>query len=202
MGGYSEFENCNNVNNINLSDGTNIPEYSFKGAASLSNLYANGSPVVPSTIGASAFEGATNLYKINLSATTTIGEAAFKNCTKLEGVYDSNKQIYTLDVNATTIGASAFEGTNLQYVKFANLTTVNKNLLKATGRMAQMKFAQKVTFADDVYADSEASISTFGNSTNVTLFVNPEQETLANKLIVKNSKGKTVNVTFKTIIKE
>ena len=199
LGGYSEFENCAKVNNINLSDGTNIPEYSFKGAAALTSIKANGVNIAPQTIGISAFQNATSLVNINLSNTTTIGANAFNGCTNFKGVEDRNKQIWTLDVNAATIGASAFEGTAVQYVKFANLTKVESNLLKDAGDLIQLKFAKTVTFSSDAYTYAG---STFGTSGNITLFVNPAQATEANKLKVNYTGKADKYVTFKTIVKE
>ncbi|MEE1214393.1 MAG: leucine-rich repeat protein [Bacteroidaceae bacterium] len=199
LGGYSEFENCASVNNINLSDGTNIPEYSFKGATTLANIWANGVNIAPQTIGISAFQGATALENINLGNTTTIGANAFNGCTNFKGVYDNNKQIWTLDVNAATIGASAFESTAVQYVKFSNLTTVEGNLLNGASSLIQLKFAKKITFAEAAYNNEG---TTFGTSGNITLFVNPGQETEANKLKVKYSNKAVKDVTFKTIVKE
>ena len=199
LGGYSEFENCASVNNINLSDGTNIPEYSFKGATSLANIKANGVNIAPQTIGISAFQGATALENINLGNTTTIGANAFNGCTNFKGVYDNNKQIWTLDVNAATIGASAFESTAVQYVKFSNLTKVEGNLLNGASSLTQLKFAKTITFAEAAYNNAG---TTFGTSGNITLFVNPGQETEANKLKVKYSNKAVKDVTFKTIVKE
>lgn len=199
LGGYSEFENCASVNNINLSDGTNIPEYSFKGATSLANIWANGVNIAPQTIGISAFQGATALVNINLGNTTTIGANAFNGCTNFKGVYDNNKLIWTLDVNAATIGASAFESTAVQYVKFSNLTKVEGNLLNGASSLTQLKFAKTITFAEAAYNNAG---TTFGTSGNITLFVNPVQETEANKLKVKYSNKAVKDVTFKTIVKE
>lgn len=199
LGGYSEFENCASVNSINLSDGTNIPEYSFKGATALTSIKANGVNIAPQTIGISAFQDATSLVNINLGNTTTIGANAFNGCTSFKGVHDNNKQIWTLDVNAATIGASAFASTMVQYVKFANLTTVESNLLKDAGKLTQLKFAKIVSFSSDAYTYAG---TTFGTSGNITLFVNPGQETEANKLKVKYSNKADKDVTFKTIVKE
>lgn len=199
LGGYSEFENCPKVNNINLSDGTNIPEYSFKGAEKLTSIKANGANIAPQTIGISAFQGAIALENINLSNTTTIGTNAFNGCKNFKGVYNDSKQIWTLDVNATTIGASAFEGTAVQYVKFANLTNVESNLLKDAFALIQLKFAKTVTFSSDAYTNAG---STFGTSEGITLFVNPAQATEANKLKVQKKNSADKYVTFKTIVKE
>ena len=199
LGGYSEFEGCTSVNNINLSDGTNIPEYSFKGAAALTNIKANGVNIAPQTIGISAFQGATALENINLGNTTTIGANAFNCCTNFKGVYNDNKQIWTLDVNATTIGESAFASTKVEYVKFSNLTKVEGNLLNGASRLIQLKFAKTITFAEAAYNNAG---TTFGTSEDITLFVNPDQETEANKLKVKYSNKAVKDVTFKTIVKE
>lgn len=199
LDGYSEFEGCANVNYINLSDGTKIPEYSFKGAAALTSIKANGVNIAPQTIGISAFQGATALENINLGSTTTIGANAFNGCTNFKGVYDNNKQIWTLDVNAATIGASAFESTAVQYVKFSNLNKVEGNLLNGASDLTQLKFAKTITFAEGAYNNAG---TTFGTSGNITLFVNPGQETEANKLKVKYSNKVVKDVTFKTIVKE
>lgn len=200
--GYSEFQNCSSLAKINLSECVAIPEYAFSGATALKEIKVNGANVAPVTIGVNAFYGATSLKNIDLTKTTTIGAGAFTGCTALEGVANTAKGIFELVVNATTVGKEAFKNTNIEYINFSNLNKVEFNLLSTTPRLKEVKFTQKVTFADEVYADTEATISTFGNSSELTLFVDPEQETLANQLVVTNSKGKKVNVTFKTIIKE
>lgn len=200
--GYSEFQDCSSLAKINLSECVAIPEYAFSGATALKEIKVNGDNVAPVTIGVNAFYGATSLKNIDLTKTTTIGAGAFSGCTALEGVANTAKGIFELVVNATTVGKEAFKNTNIEYIMFSNLNKVEFNLLSLTSILKEVKFAQKVTFADEVYAPTEATISTFGNSSEITLFVNPEQETLANKLVVTNSKGQKVNVTFKTIIKE
>ena len=94
IGEYA-FEDCSNLQSVDLSNVTTIGEAAFWGCSSLQGVDM---PSVE-TIGKSAFKDCSNLQSVDMPSVTTIGESAFWKCSSLQGVDLSN---------VTTIGESAF----------------------------------------------------------------------------------------------
>lgn len=134
--GNSCFEDCTNLNQINLSKATTIGNSAFSGCSALSgNIY---SPSLTS-IGTKAFKYCSNLQNItSLGLVNTIQNEAFAECTLLEtAVLPSNTSVIKGDaflncLNLTTIsgltqvtelGGGAFRGCSS--LTSIGLTTLN-----------------------------------------------------------------------------
>lgn len=151
---------------------TVIPVSAFANSKIETLLDKDGEALLPTEIKNNAFAGATALEYLDLSATTAIGENAFNAVATYKGAYlDETRGLNLLDVNATTVGAGAFQGTALEYVKFINLKDLKSNILKGISSLKEVKFAQVLNAA-------AKKVTVFGASTSTAkLFLNEDQGT-------------------------
>jgi hypothetical protein len=101
--GVSAFENCQNLQNVNLIDATTIQTNAFKNAKGLTLINSekltniassafSGSDVemvnLPnvSSINSTVFENCSSLQKVSIPYAKTIGNGAFQNCTNIEKI--------------------------------------------------------------------------------------------------------------------
>lgn len=168
-GANSQFIGCKVIETIAISN-TVIPDLAFKGCEALETITnAEGNAIVPTSIGISSFEDCKAIEDINLSAATTIGKAAFKGCTSLEGNNNLNESRTVLYVNAVQhVSDEAFNGcTALQYISFANATTIGVEILTGT-TCTEIEFLKPFTVNSDTA--TTASTNFFGTTASTKLF--------------------------------
>lgn len=168
-GANSQFIGCKVIETIAISN-TVIPDLAFKGCEALETITnAEGNAIVPTSIGISSFEDCKAIEDINLSAATTIGKAAFKGCTSLEGNNNLNESRTVLYVNAVQhVSDEAFNGcTALQYISFANATTIGVGILTGT-TCTEIEFLKPFTVNSETA--TTASTNFFGTTAGTKLF--------------------------------
>lgn len=192
-GANSQFMGCEDLTDIAINN-TVIPDLAFSGCTTLANITdGEGDAIVPTTIGISSFEGCKALKDIDLSKTTSMGNAAFKDCTTLEGNNDVNEFRTVLYVNAIThVPDDAFNGCNaLQYISFANATTIGVDILKGT-TCTEIEFLKPFT----VNSSKAMTNTTFGTVTNTKLFCAKDQTGVTvNTLTLKGVSIEFSNIT-------
>lgn len=171
--------------------GTTIPEKAFMNCTKLKNILYNGAQIAPTTVGASAFQGATSLEYMDLANATTIGASAFSGCTAYKGKAEG---VNVLAVGVSTVEASIFASTKVYMVHFTDATVINPGIFTNATDLRQVKFSKKFSFASNVTGWADTM---FGNSTNVDLFLNPEQASIMSGTTMKVNS--TVSITFKTV---
>lgn len=191
----SAFEDCSALKTINI-EGTEIPEKAFLNCSALESVLVSGKALVPTSVSASAFESASAIKYMDLSQVTTLGASAFKKT----GLISASKDNAILTVGANYIPASAFEGTAVKMVEFANATSFAPDILKDCSSLIQVKFAKKFAIAANDKPAANAWNSTFGTAANVNLFVVPGQEYVSdNNLTLPVKSGTATAITFKGI---
>lgn len=159
----------NALETIEIS-GTEIPAYAFYCCPTLKTITNNGANVVPTFIGAQAL-AATGIEYMDLSKLAEMGANAFLN----SAITSSNKDTDVLEVGASEIPTSAFEGcTNIKMVKFTNATKITgTNIFKGATNLIQVKFLKAVSLAN---AAENAYVNVFGGREGqIDLWTNPEQ---------------------------
>lgn len=159
----------NALETIEIS-GTEIPAYAFYCCPTLKTITNNGANVVPTFIGAQAL-AATGIEYMDLSKLAEMGANAFLN----SAITSSNKDTDVLEVGASEIPTSAFEGcTNIKMVKFTNATKITgTNIFNGATNLIQVKFLKAVSLAN---ATADAYVNVFGGREGqIDLWTNPEQ---------------------------
>jgi hypothetical protein len=171
--GASAFEGSA-IKSIKLTN-TVIPVNAFKNATALTKVTnASGATLYPTEVNNGAFEGAIALTYLDLSSTTYVGENAFKGATSYLGGYkDDTKGLNLLYVDATEVGANAFNGTKVTYVEFTKLTKLTEGMLNVSG-LKEVKFKEVLATPAK---DAKLTKSPFGTVSTATLFLNPKQGT-------------------------
>lgn len=172
--------------------GTTIPEKAFKNCTKLKNILYNGAQIAPTTVGASAFEGATSLEYMDLANATTIGASAFSGCSEYKGKAEGEN---VLAVGVSTVEASIFASTKVYMVHFTNAEVINKSIFANASNLRQVKFSKKFSFAKTW---TSGGTDTFGTSTNVDLFLNPDQASIMSGTTM-TLPGTGNTITFKTV---
>lgn len=172
--------------------GTTIPEKAFKKCTGLKNILYNGAQIAPTSVGASAFEGATSLKYMDLANATTIGASAFSGCTSYAGKAEG---VNVLAVGVSTVEASIFASTKVYMVHFTDATVINPGIFTNADDLRQVKFSKKFSFAKTW---TSGGTDTFGTSTNVDLFLNPDQASIMSGTTM-TLPGTGNTITFKTV---
>ena len=181
--GTDVFNGCKVLNNVVIAN-KNVNDGTFNGCLALNHVYYmnDKTDLVPNKVGSYAFAN-TQIgkytskevdYHFDLSATTTIGANAFEGVANLVGTTYLNQPV--VKVGATSVAAAAFKGcTGIQFIWFANATTIGEDLLNGASALKEIKFSEAFTLPwtdTDKVAPSEL---TFGTSANVKLFINEAQ---------------------------
>lgn len=186
IAGTYAFDGCKVLESIIIKN-KDIKDGAFNGCAKLAKVYYenNKTALVPNAVGKEAF--ANTLVALDLSATTTIGDNAFLNNIKLVGSAYTGSVQKVVTVGATTIGASAFEGcTGFQFIYFANATSIGNNFLADTDNLKEVKFAKAFTYT----GETAAAKTTFGNSTEIKLFINEAQTGVVGNVLTLTAQDK------------
>lgn len=173
--GSNAFAGAKVLASISISN-TEIPVSSFEGCEKLAAIKdGSGNGIQPTKIYKAAFKG-TALVNIDLSKATVINESAFENCTVLVGATDVLRpNIKVLYVNGITeLKDKVFAGCKaLNYVSFANVTTVGKDMFASSGSnnvaLIEIEFLKPIT-------STTITTGSFGTIVGTTLFVNAAQE--------------------------
>lgn len=133
--GSSAFANCTNLESADLSLATGlttINSYCFYKCSSLSELTL---PDSITEILFGAFANCTSLTRFDMPPSlTTIGAEAFANCTGL-------KEEMVIPANVTSIGGSAFRGTNIDTFVFSNLNCEFGQSVFQTNEVTTIKYS-------------------------------------------------------------
>lgn len=117
--GVSAFENCKNLQNVNLINATSISSSAFKNASGLVSLDCGNL----TTLGAYAFSGS-DVEKVNFTNLTTIGSEAFSECSKLTEVSITY---------AKSLGSSAFQNcVMLSKIEIPLVESISANCFRNT----------------------------------------------------------------------
>lgn len=154
--GSGAFRNCKKITEVVFHGWMqSIGEGSFEDCTALVKITFKGetnNEAVSLKIGKAAFQGCTELNEIvfeEKSRVTEIGEAAFNKCTSLV--------LLDLPASLATIGTSAFEGTKLEEIAFAEngcLATIGKNAFKNL-KLSSLRFpASLETIAENAFGQN------------------------------------------------
>lgn len=169
-GANSQFMGCAVLTTISISN-TVIPDMAFNGCTALETILgSNGEAIVPTAIGESAFKACTAIVDMDLSKAATIGTSAFEGCSSLEGNNSLNAARTVLYVNAIThVSDYAFKNcTALQYISFANATTIGVDILKGVTNCKEIEFLKPFTVNSTIA--TSGSTEFFGTTTTTKLF--------------------------------
>ncbi len=130
--GVSAFENCQNLQNVNLAKATTVQASAFKNAKGLTNINSD----ILTNIGISAFSGS-DVQQVNLPNITTINATVFENCSSLEkviipyaktigsGAFQNCISLKEIDISVCeTLATNCFKNTGLEYVYCKNVKTL------------------------------------------------------------------------------
>lgn len=157
------FQDCNNLNNINISEGIEVfPCGIYSGRSDITTVSI---PNSVTKIATQAFEGCTSLTNIIIpNNVTVIGDYAFSGCSSLKNISIPNK--------VTTIGREVFAGC----ISFTNITIPRSITVIGRSAFDNCTKLASVTFEDTgcrwkltKYSGSGESIFEIGNmSSNTT----------------------------------
>ena len=170
--GELTFARCNNLANINMPNVKTIGDWAFNGCRNLTSVDI--SNVI--SIGEGAFNGCTDLSSIYMPNVTSIGDGAFAYCNSLTDItvasnnpnYTSidgvlfNKNIttliaypggksggYTVPLNVTSIGNSAFSGCyNLTSVEMPNVTSIGDRAFDWCSSLVNIDMPNVISIGD------------------------------------------------------
>lgn len=168
-GANSQFMNCAALTTISIGN-TVIPDMAFNGCTTLKTILgSDGKAIVPTAIGEGAFSACEAIVDMDLSKAATIGTSAFEGCISLEGNNSINAARTVLYVNAIThVSDYAFKGcTALQYISFANATTIGVNILEGVN-CKEIEFLKPFTVNSTIATGSSTEF--FGTTTSTKLF--------------------------------
>ncbi len=144
----SAFSGCSSLQNVDLSDCTNLTTIGDSAFRECINLTEITIPQGVTSIGSDAFWGCSSLTEITIPQNVeTIGDSAFRGCSRLQSVNLSNC------TNLTTIGDNAFYYcSNLQSVDLSdctNLTTIGSDAFRDCISLTKITIPQSVTTIGD-----------------------------------------------------
>ncbi len=127
--GANAFENCQNLQNVNLINATTVQASAFKNAQGLTDINSE----KLTNIGISAFSGS-DVKMVNLPNITTLNATVFENCASLEsvqipyvksvgsGAFQNCTSLKDIDISLVeTLATNCFKNTGLEYVYCKNV---------------------------------------------------------------------------------
>ena len=160
--GGGAFSSCKLLKTIKIPSGvTAIPGYCFNGCSSLESVTIP-EGVTLTTLGSNAFESCKSLKTIKIpSGVTAIPDQCFDGCSSLESV--------TIPEGVTDIGASAFNGCNLNALTLPeSLTTLGGRAFSGCKNLESVTLSESLTTLGSNAFESCKSLKTIKIPSGVT----------------------------------